>query len=265
MLTLLSPAKKLAYTATDQRASLPATQPALRADAARILEVARRLTQTDLMDLMRISGALAQLNHDRFQAFEDQEDRSNAQQAALTFAGEVYAGLDAPSLGQDDLAFAQDHLLILSGLYGVLRPLDLMQPYRLEMGTRLANPAGVSLYDFWRPRLAPHLRQQLDRIGSNIVVNLASEEYAKAVDFKALGARVVTVAFKEEAEDGTLKVFFAYAKPARGMMARHIIQQRLTNPEHLSGFTSGGYRFRADLSDADNLVFSRPKPPPKGR
>lgn len=262
MITLLSPAKKLSFQA-ERAATLPATTARLREDTAHLATLTRALSQADIAQLMNLSEPLAELTHERFQAFATTETTDNAQQAILTFAGDVYVGLDAASLSHEELTFAQDRLIILSGLYGLLRPLDLIQPYRLEMGTRLANPAGKTLYDFWRPRLAPLLRQQLDQLGTDIIVNLASDEYAKAIDFKSLGARVIEVTFKEQTEDGKLKTMFPYAKPARGMMARHIVRERLSQPDQLTGFTSGGYRYREELSQGDHLVFSRPKPPPK--
>lgn len=255
MLILLSPAKSLDMTPAP--VGLPLTLPEL-ADAVReLLPVAKRLTVADLRRLMAISERLAQLNHDRFQAFDPALE--DGLQAVMLFKGDVYLGLDARSLEKEDLVWAQDHLRILSGLYGLLRPLDAVQPYRLEMGTRIKTSRGRTLYDFWGDRLAKGLNTTLNGHADPVLVNLASQEYFGGVDARALKVPVVTCHFKED-KAGALRVLSFYAKRARGLMARFIIQNRLTARADLREFTLGGYRFRRDLSSETDWVFARPQP-----
>ncbi|HSG54881.1 MAG TPA: peroxide stress protein YaaA [Paracoccaceae bacterium] len=249
MLITVSPAKKLDMTAV---ADLTPSRPDFAADADTLAKVARDLTVKDLQKLMGISESLAKLNAERFRDFGTMEEKP----AALAFAGDTYQGLEAGSLDSDEMAFAQDHLRILSGLYGVLRPLDAIQPYRLEMGSRLKTPRGASLYDYWGDRIAQALNAQAEVLGTDTLVNCASQEYFGAVDLSALKLRVITPVFLEE-KNGEAKIVSFYAKKARGAMARFIIQRRLTSAEGLRDFDTGGYGFRPDLSDGDRWVFLR--------
>jgi len=262
MLTVISPAKKLDFSPAD--AELPATGRQLTSDTAELSQVTKALSVAQLKQLMDLSDSLAELTHQRFQAFDPKGDGESAKQAVLAFAGDVYAGLDASSLSVDDLAFAQDHLRILSGLYGLLRPLDRIQPYRLEMGTRIKSARGDTLYAFWRERLTATVKETLANHDTPALINLASDEYSKAVDLKKLGVTVITPVFKE-ITGGKAKVMFPYAKHARGLMARYIIENRVDDPKDLRGFSLGDYRFDGGLSDEATLVFTRPKPEPKSK
>lgn len=249
MLITVSPAKKLDMT---EVAGVTPTRPDFATDAETLAGIARDLSVKDLQKLMGISESLARLNAERFRDFGAMQEKP----AALAFAGDTYQGLEAGSLDEDEMAFAQDHLRILSGLYGVLRPLDAMQPYRLEMGSRLKTPRGASLYDYWGDRIAKALNAQAEVLGTDTLVNCASQEYFGAVDLSALKPRVITPVFLEE-KNGEARVVSFYAKKARGAMARFIIQRRLTSPEGLQDFDTGGYAFRPDLSEGDRLVFLR--------
>ncbi len=259
MLALLSPAKKLVLDTPFVPEA--ATQSDFLADTRKLLPVVKKLSTGDLRSLMDISDDLATLNHDRFQAMELPFTPENARPAALTFAGEVYTAFDAWSLPQADLDWAQDHVRILSGLYGMLRPLDLVQPYRLEMGTKLANPRGKDLYAFWRKSLTPELAKAVSGHADPTVINLASTEYSKAIDLKKLGVPVVTPVF-QDVKDGKARTLFLFAKRARGWMARWMVEHRAETPEDLKRFDTGGYRFDPAASDATKWVFRRPQPPP---
>ena len=252
MLVVISPAKKLDMS-MDERA--PATQPDFAADAAVLAGVARDLSHDDLRALMSISPALAELNAARFAAFGTQPVKA----AALAFAGDTYLGLEAPTLDEDEMAWAQTHLRILSGLYGVLRPMDAIEPYRLEMGSKLKTEKGTSLYEYWGARLAEALNSQAQATGSQALVNCASQEYFGAVDRDALAIPVITPVFKE-IKDGKARIVSFFAKKARGAMARHIVQNRLSDPAELKGFSAGGYRYAADASDDATMVFLRDYP-----
>ena len=254
MLALVSPAKKLDFSALDR--PLAHSEPAFADDTVKLVRAARRLGRGKLQRLMKLSDSLGELNYRRFRDFADEATPDNAKQAALAFAGDTYAGLDAASLDADDLDYAQSHLRILSGLYGLLRPLDLIQPYRLEMGRRLATRRGADLYGFWGDRLAKAIDAEVAGHPSPVVVNLASSEYFKAAQASSLGARVVTPVFKEE-KNGAAKVIGFVAKHARGAMARHMITRRIETPDELKSFTEGGYGYRDELSDADTWVFTR--------
>lgn len=254
MLLVVSPAKDLDLTPI--AADIAATQPALLQDAVELAAVCKQLAPSDLASLMHISDKLAGLNAARFAQWQPPFTQDNAKAALFMFNGDVYQGLAATSLRADDVVFAQQHLRILSGLYGVLRPLDLMQPYRLEMGTKLANARGKDLYAFWKEAITAHLKQQLHTIESNVLLNLASQEYFKAVDKKQLNARVITPEFKDY-KNGQYKIISFYAKKARGLMARYVIQQRLTAPEQLIQFNLDGYYYSAEHSAADSPVFLR--------
>ncbi|WP_369058446.1 peroxide stress protein YaaA [Caulobacter sp. 73W] len=255
MLMVISPAKALDFTPPAQ--TLPLTTPELKGDIAELAKITAKLTAADLRRLMHISENLAKLNHERFQAFDPAVE--DGLQAAFAFNGDVYSGLEARNLDKAGLTWAQEHLRILSGLYGVLRPLDAIQPYRLEMGTRLKTKRGASLYDFWGDHIANALNAVLEGHKDKTLVNLASQEYFGAVDAKALKAPVVTCHFKEEKE-GTLRILSFYAKKARGRMARYVIDNRIDQVEGLKAFDLDGYAFRRDLSTDADWIFARPQP-----
>ena len=254
MLFLLSPAKSLDFA--PPAAEVPHTQPLFVAQSAELIALLREKSPQQIAELMSLSDALSGLNVARYQAWRPKFTAKNAKQAVLAFNGDVYEGLDAASLGADDLNWAQDHVCILSGLYGVLRPLDYMQPYRLEMGTRLENAHGSNLYKFWGARISNYLNTRLQRDMSPVVVNLASQEYFKAVDGKALKARVIECVF-EELKDGNYKIISFYAKRARGLMARFAATHRVVTPQQLQGFNAEGYAFDAKASQPERLVFRR--------
>jgi len=256
MLTVISPAKRLDETPRDLPAGLTATEPAFASEAAKLARIARGLSADDLRGLMDISEPLARLNRDRFAAFKAKPDAGAVKPAAFCFDGDTYAGLEAKTLDADALRWSQDHLRILSGLYGLLRPLDLIQPYRLEMGSKLANPKGPDLYAFWGKKIAKALNEQAQAMGTGILVNCASNEYFHAVDRKALKLRVITPTFLE-VKGGEAKIVSFFAKKARGAMARFIAEQRLTDPADLAAFTTGGYALDADRSTPEAPVFLR--------
>lgn len=260
MLFLLSPAKSLDWSPAP--AAAPATQPDLLKDAGILMRRARRLSVRQLRELMDISEDLATLNRERFQVISPEPDADADRPAALAFNGDVYRGLDARTLDDEDLAWAQAHVGILSGLYGVLRPMDLIQPYRLEMGTRLKTRRGESLYAFWDDRVTKVVNRRVRESGEQVVVNLASNEYFRVVKKKKLRARLITPVFKEELPDGRLQVISFFAKWARGAMVRWAIERKVEQVDELLGFDAGDYRHRPDLSEGDTWVFSRPKPPP---
>ncbi|MBB96014.1 MAG: hypothetical protein CML68_15665 [Rhodobacteraceae bacterium] len=253
MLVVISPAKRLDWT----ERSVEVTKPEFEADAQRLAKTMRNLTLKDLKGLMGLSDDLARLNRDRFKAFSEAPGADDLRPAVLCFAGDTYQGLDAGSLEGDEMAWAQGHLRILSGLYGVLRPLDAIQAYRLEMGSRLKTRRGKSLYDYWRDGPAKALKVQAEALGTDTLVNCASQEYFGAVDPKALGLRIITPTFLED-KDGEQKIVSFFAKRARGSMARFVIQHRLTDPLGLRDFDYGGYRYDAEQSAADRPVFVRP-------
>jgi cytoplasmic iron level regulating protein YaaA (DUF328/UPF0246 family) len=262
MLLLLSPAKSLDWSPAP--APIPPTEPDLLKEAGLLARRAKRLKVADLQELMGISEDLAALNRDRFLDMTVQPDRDRDRPAALAFDGDVYRGLDARSLDDEGMAWAQEHIGILSGLYGLLRPMDLIEPYRLEMGTRLKTRRGASLYDFWGDTVRLAVQRRVKAHGDGVVVNLASQEYFRVVQAKALRARVVTCVFQEELDDGRLQIISFYAKWARGAMARWAIDHRVEEVSELKGFDTGGYAFRADRSSEDEWVFTRPKPEPAG-
>jgi len=259
MLLVISPAKTLDFTPADP--SLPATTPALKKDTAALAATTRKLNAADLKRLMDISDALADLNVQRFKSFRSRGigETEGEIQAAFGFAGDVYNGLDARSLDRQGLAWAQDHLRILSGLYGLLRPLDRIQPYRLEMGVRLKTDRGSSLYDFWGDKPAKALNAAAEGQADKTLVNLASQEYFGAIDARALKLRVVTCHFKEE-KDGERRIISFFAKHARGRMARFAIDRRIEHAEALKAFDLDGYRYRETLSSEHEWVFVRPQP-----
>lgn len=253
MLVVISPAKALNM---DPAPDHPMTAPAFQNDATYLASVARDLGAEALAKLMKISDKLATLNADRFNAFQSSPAPDAVKQAVLAFAGDTYKGLEAKTLDADDLAWAQDHLRILSGLYGVLRPMDAMQAYRLEMGSRLKTERGKSLYDYWGDRIATALNAQAETVGTDTLINCASQEYFGAVDQSALHPRVVTPVFLED-RNGTPKIVSFYAKQARGAMARFIIENRLTDDQAILDFSTGGYRHTPDLSEPTRPAFVR--------
>lgn len=256
MLTVISPAKRLDESARPLPAGLDPTTPAFGTEAAKLARIARDLSVADLRALMDISEPLAKLNHDRFRAYKAKPDPATLKPAAFCFDGDTYAGLEAKTLDPDALHWAQDHLRILSGLYGLLRPLDLIQPYRLEMGSKLANPKGPDLYAFWGRKIAKALNEAGQTAGSDTLINCASNEYFHAVDRKALKLRIVTPTFLE-VKAGEAKIISFFAKKARGAMARFISEHRLTDPADLTGFSIGGYGYDAARSTPDTPVFLR--------
>jgi len=258
MLTVISPAKTLDYDTppVTERFTLPQHLEHTELLIAQL----RELTPAQIAALMHLSDKLAGLNAARFGSWNAEFSPANAKQALLAFKGDVYTGLDAESLGEDDFSYAQDHLRMLSGLYGLLRPLDLMQPYRLEMGTKLANPRGKDLYAFWDTRISQWLNQALADQGDDLLLNLASNEYFGAVKRSALKARVIDVDFKD-LKNGQHKIISFYAKKARGMMSRFVIQQRIEDPQQLQGFDAQGYYYSAEQSKPDHLVFLRDQAP----
>ncbi|WP_436893326.1 peroxide stress protein YaaA [Siccibacter turicensis] len=254
MLILISPAKTLDYQS--ELATTRYTQPELLDYSQQLITEARKLSAPQIASLMGISDKLADLNATRFHDWQPDFTPDNARQAILAFKGDVYTGLQAETFSDADFDFAQQHLRMLSGLYGVLRPLDLMQPYRLEMGIRFANAKGKDLYSFWGDVITRKLNEALAAQGDKLVVNLASDEYFKAVKPKALEGEIVKPVFLDE-KNGKFKVISFYAKKARGLMSRYIIQNRLTTAEQLTGFDLDGYQFDEAASKGAELVFTR--------
>ena len=254
MLMVISPAKTLDYTSP--LATEEFTQPRYLEQSSQLIEVLRELSPNELADLMKLSDKLAGLNVARFTEWQPDFTLENARQAILAFKGDVYTGLDAETLSTDDFQYAQQHLRILSGLYGVLRPLDLMQPYRLEMGTKLANTAGNNLYEFWGSRITDSLNACIAEKKASVLLNLASNEYFKAVKPKQLNATLINVDFKD-LKNGQYKIISFYAKKARGIMARYVIQHKIDSVEALKGFTEQGYYYSAEQSKPTHLVFLR--------
>ena len=255
MLFVLSPAKALDFSAPQKL--LPMTAPQFDADVIELAKTTRKLTVADLKRLMSLSDNLAELNRARFQAFDPESE--DGLQAALAFNGDVYSGLQARTLAKADLDWAQDHLRILSGLYGLLRPLDVIQPYRLEMGTRLKTRRGATLYDFWSDRIAKALNLAGQDHADPTLVNLASQEYFGAVDAQALKLPILNIRFLEE-KDGHARIVSFYAKKARGLMARYAIDNRITRADDLRGFDLEGYGFVAAQSQPGEWTFSRQQP-----
>ena len=254
MLFLLSPAKSLDFETPV--GDVPHTQPLFVPQSAQLIDLLKVQSPQQIATLMHLSDALAGLNAARYAAWRPKFTAKNSKQAVLAFNGDVYEGLDAKSLAANELAWLQDHVCILSGLYGVLRPLDYMQPYRLEMGTRLENENGSNLYKFWGSQISNYLNGRLQVDLSPVVVNLASQEYFKAVDVKALKARVVECVF-EEYRNGQYKIISFMAKRARGLMARYAATHGLVTPKQLEGFDAEGYAFDASVSRPERLVFRR--------
>jgi uncharacterized protein len=254
MLFLLSPAKSLDYEsplATDAF-----TQPLFAKQSSQLIEVLKKKTPAQIASLMKLSDSLSALNVARYQAWSPRFTAGNSRPAALAFDGDVYGGLSARTLSAAQLDWAQQHVCILSGLYGVLRPLDRMQPYRLEMGTRLKTKHGENLYEFWGARIADYLNARAAADTSPVVINLASEEYFKAVELKSLKVRVVSCVF-EEYRSGVYRIISFNAKRARGLMARYAIEKKAATVKKLEGFNAEGYAFATGASTPDRLVFRR--------
>ena len=255
LLALLSPAKKLDFGPVPKSGTSASTAPALLQDTALLAARAKQFTREDLRRLMDISPALAELNYQRFQSF-DPANASETKPAIYAFNGDVYLGYDAKSLSKGDITFAQKHVGIISGLYGLLRPLDAIQPYRLEMGSKVGTARGKDLYAFWRAPLTSHVNDVTGGLKKPVIINLASNEYWSAIDEKALHAPVIQPVFKE-IKGGKATVVSFLAKKARGVMARYIVQHRLSKPEDLKRFDTAGYSFDPKASDDAVWVFSR--------
>lgn len=254
MLALISPAKTLDY-----ETALPTdtyTQPRLLEQSQQLIDVCRKLSATEIASLMTVSEKIANLNVERFRDWNAEFNFSNARQALFAFKGDVYTGLDAYHLKDQDIDFAQQHLRMLSGLYGLLRPLDLMMPYRLEMGTKLKNSRGNNLYEFWGSIITDQINQDLAEIDAKLLVNLASDEYYKSVNEKKIQAEIIKPVFLDQ-KNGKYKVISFYAKKARGLMARYLIENKLSQVEQLKAFDSEGYYFDAESSSDKELVFKR--------
>ncbi len=257
MLYVISPAKSLDYeTPTPPDVAARAARPSFVSQAAELIDLLKTRSQADISQMMDISDTLASLNLTRYHAWSTRFTELNSKPAVLAFNGDVYDGLQASSLSLDDLDWAQQHLAILSGLYGVLRPLDRLQPYRLEMGTALANPKGRNLYAYWGDTIAEHLNERSAALQTPVIVNLASQEYFKAAARPALKPRVIECQF-EDWKGGRYKIISFFAKRARGLMARYAIQHRVQTPAALQDFQVDGYAYAPDASDTDRLVFRR--------
>lgn len=254
MLALISPAKTLDY-----ESALPTdahTLPRLLEHSQELIDVSRKLSATDIANLMSVSEKIAKLNVERFNDWQSEFNFSNARQALFAFKGDVYTGLDAYDLNDQHIEFAQNHLRMLSGLYGLLRPLDLMMPYRLEMGTKLQNPRGHNLYQFWGDRITSLINDDLEQANSELLVNIASDEYYKSVIERKIKAEIIKPVFLDQ-KNGKYKVISFYAKKARGLMARYIIENQLNKAEDLKSFNTDGYYFDAESSLKGELVFKR--------
>ena len=253
MLLLISPAKTLDFNPTSIKKK---SKPRFLPESQKLINILKTKTASDLKKLMKVSDKIANLNVERYHSFHTPFNLKNAKQAILAFRGDVYRGLDVDSFDEKDLEFAQQHLRILSGLYGLLRPMDLMQPYRLEMGTHLTNEQGKNLYDFWGNKITKTINKDVKSSQSNAIINLASKEYFSAVKTDLLKADVYNIHFKEE-KDGKFKIVAFFAKKARGMMCNFIIKNKLTDPEHLIAFDMERYCYNEELSSERDLVFTR--------
>ncbi len=253
MIIIISPAKSLNLDPVDYSDH---STPRMLEKSKELVDVLKKKSKNNLKELMGVSDKIAELNVARYQQFETPFTPRNAKPAIWTFSGDVYTGLQADSFSDDDLAFAQDHLRILSGLYGLLQPMDLIQPYRLEMGLPLKNRRKKNLYEFWDTQITELINQDLEKNNDDILLNLASQEYFRSVKPAALKGRVVHVSFKEN-RNGQYKVISFNAKKARGNMARQIIQQRLTNPEQLRDLDVDGYYFNDSMSNESEMVFTK--------
>jgi cytoplasmic iron level regulating protein YaaA (DUF328/UPF0246 family) len=256
MLLVISPAKNLDYESP--AVTKQVSKPDLLEDSAELIKGLRELAPQDISQLMKISDNLGVLNYDRFQSWKKVYNKPQGKQAVLAFNGDVYGGIGAESFNETEFLFMQQHLRILSGLYGCLRPLDLMLPYRLEMGTRFATSRGKNLYEFWGEKITQSLNKQLDKLGSKELINLASNEYFKSVQTKLLKGSVITPIFKDK-KNGEYKVISFYAKKARGLMAQYVIKNRITKAEKMKDFDLCGYQYNDAMSTAADWVFTREK------
>jgi cytoplasmic iron level regulating protein YaaA (DUF328/UPF0246 family) len=254
MITILSPAKKLDKK-TDRTIG-QTSAPDFIEDSRQLIGELRQLSPEQISSLMNVNRKIAELNYERFARWQPPFNRDNASPAVFLFNGQAYLGLEAETLNDDDLYFAQDHLRILSGLYGLLRPLDLVQPYRLEMGTRLSNPRGKDLYEFWGEKLTQAINEALSKHESKVLMNLASNEYFKAIKPQVLEGDIITPVFKEK-KGNQYKTIAVYAKTARGLMTRYIIENRIEDPEAIKGFDQQGYIYSPEMSDEKEWVFIR--------
>lgn len=254
MITLLSPAKTLDYDSPDLDVQM--TTPTFALEANRLIRILKKKKVEEIKSLMHISDNLATLNLDRYKRFSKEYTAENSKSAIMAFKGDVYTGLEAETLSSEALDFTNANVRILSGLYGLLLPFDRMQPYRLEMGTRLENKKGTNLYHYWGDTISKALNKELKSQDSEIIVNLASNEYFKAVDKKKLNAKIINIDFRED-KDGEYKFVSFFAKKARGTMTRYIVENKITNPQDLRGFDYDGYRFEEELSAEDKLLFVR--------
>ncbi len=254
MLTVISPAKSLDFESPPRTKRF--TDPVFLSSSRQLITELRKQSPKQVSKLMKISPKLGELNAARYKSWKPPFTPENAKQAVLAFRGDVYMGLDADTFSARDFTFSQKHLRILSGLYGVLKPLDLIQPYRLEMGTKFRNKRGKDLYEFWGERLTKAVREELSGHRNKTLINLASNEYFKSINANALGHRVVTPVFKDYS-NGTYRVVGFFAKRARGRMASFITRQRINKPEDLQRFDLDGYRFAESMSDEDTWVFTR--------
>jgi cytoplasmic iron level regulating protein YaaA (DUF328/UPF0246 family) len=253
MIAIVSPAKTLDFKTENTHKH---TLPRFQKEALKLIDVLKEKSEGDIGELMSISDKLATLNVERYRSFTKKKDPANSQQAVFAFRGDVYQGLQAESFNEEDLDFAQDHFRILSGLYGLLRPLDLIQPYRLEMGAKLKVKGDSNLYEYWHDKIVSRLNGDLKAQGDKLLINLASNEYFKAVDKKKLKAKVIDVDFLDFSS-GKYKIISFYAKKARGMMSHYIIKNRIKEAEHLQGFDYEGYIYDANASNDEKLVFKR--------
>ena len=254
MITVISPAKKLNFDATSPIKAFSQCQ--FLENSKILVNQAKDYSFDEIMNLMGVSQNIANLTVQRFNDWNLPFTKQNAKQAALAFNGDTYIGLEADTFSIDDFDYAQEHLRILSGLYGLLRPLDLIQPYRLEMGTKMDNPSGINLYQFWGSKISEGLQKTLKKHNSKYIVNCASDEYFKAVDLSALDAAIVKPVFKD-VKNGIPKVISFFAKRARGMLAKYIIKNRTDNIEELKDFNESGYEFQSELSNDKELVYIR--------
>lgn len=256
MIAILSPAKNLVAPEKTIECKLACTKPMFLNEAEVLIGLLKQKNTQEIAKLMKVSEAIAGLNFERYQTWEKKHTAKNARHAILSFNGAAYQGLDAATFTEKELNYSQNHLRILSGLYGILKPLDFFQDYRLEMGTRLENEHGTNLYHFWSNKLTKSLQKDLDKSG-NILVNLASNEYSKALNLDQLKAEIITCNFKDKSKSGEYKTIMAYAKKARGLMSRFILKNELKNPEELLAFDYEGYRYDAKSSSEIEFTFLR--------
>jgi len=254
MITVISPAKKLSDECHAYEADH--SQPAYLVKSTELVDQLKSYEPSHLQSLMGISEKLSVLNWERYQSWNPSFSSNNSRQAFFTFKGDTYTGLDADTLSSEDLSFSQNHTRILSGLYGVLKPLDLIMPYRLEMGTKIENKFGKNLYDFWGNELVADLEKDLSNHDSRYIVNCASVEYFKSIDKDSLNGKVITPVFKE-IKEGKARIVSFFAKKARGMMARYIIQNQINDPDEIRKFDLGGYEYNDSLSNTMEPVFTR--------